>query len=102
MAVNGRRKGRAAESEAKNLLLDRDFIVDDLTCGIKSEDFIAEDTDGKRYSVEVKNHKSINLEKFIKQAVVQGNHRKLPWLLMVRLHGGGWLVKEKGGRWKIW
>lgn len=100
--INGRNKGRQAESEAKNILLDRDYIVDDLTCGIKSEDFIATDANGQAWSVEVKNHTNISLKKFQAQAIEQAKNRKLPWLLMVRLYGGGWLINGKGGYWKVW
>ena len=82
-----RRKGRKAESEFKSVLQSRDWQVDDLTSGVKSEDLIATSPEGTRYSVEVKNHVSCAWTAFEKQAREQAKCRKLPWMLAVRIPG---------------
>lgn len=78
--------------------------MDSITAGIKSEDLIAESPEGKRYSVEVKNHKLVNIEAFLRQARWQATQRKLPWMLAVRIprFKGAWLVMRKDERPVVW
>jgi len=97
MGKSQRVKGRNGQSEFKKLLLERDWKVDSITAGIKSEDLIAEHPDGRRYSCEVKNHKLINMLSFLNQAREQAKVRDLPWMLAVRLpqHTGVWMVFRK-------
>jgi Holliday junction resolvase-like predicted endonuclease len=93
---SARRKGRAGESEAKNLLLDRDWTVADLTAGLSTEDLIAVDTDGISWSVEVKNTKAITVQ-HRQQAMENAKKRKMRWMLMSKLHGtSSWLVQRQG------
>jgi hypothetical protein len=101
LSSKSRRKGRAGESEAKNLLLDRDWDVADLTAGCSTEDFWATDPDGVTWSVEVKNRKVISIPQFKAQAVK--NAGKKPWMLMIKLEGlGEWLIVRKGMKSTVW
>lgn len=100
---HSRRKGRNGQTTAQRLLRDRDYQVDPITSGVKREDLIATAPTGKKYAVEVKDHKLIDLDKFIKQARDQGKVRGLDWMLMVHIPGTrDWLVRVKGGRYNIW
>ena len=87
MGLMQRNKGRKSESEFKRLLQSRDWRVDDLAGGLKSEDLIATAPCGTRYSVEVKNHVTCSWTAFLKQAREQGAGRNLPWMLAVRIPG---------------
>ena len=101
MSKASRRKGRAGESEAKNLLLDKDWDVADLTAGCSTEDFWATDPQGVTWSVEVKNRKVISIPTFRNQAIT--NAKKKPWMLMVKLEGlGEWLIIRKGKKSTVW
>lgn len=97
-----RNKGRRGETDAKNLLLDRDWIVHDLTAGLSSCDLIATDRDGKTWSVEVKNTAAITPAQK-EQAKRQAMAQKLPWLLMNHIAGtSSWLVQRAGHKPEIW
>jgi hypothetical protein len=86
-----RRSGKTGEREAKKVLLDRDWEVDDLTDGTSCADFIATTKTGKVYAVEVKHHKSINIPAFVSQARSQAGRKR--WLLMAHIYGtSSWLV----------
>lgn len=97
-----RDKGRRGQTEAKNLLLDRDWTVADLSAGIDCEDLIAVDGDGKSWCVEVKNCAGI-LPAHLKQAREQAKRRKLPWMLMSKIEGSSsWLVRRQGCEPAVW
>ena len=104
MGTMQRRKGGVGQRAFKRLLTDRDWMVDTISCGIKSEDLIAENPLGTRYSVEVKNHAIINIRSFLSQAKEQAMKRKLPWMLAVRLpqFANSWLVCIQGEEPIIW
>ena len=71
---------------------------------MKNEDMVATDPQGVTHSVEVKNHKLIDLAKFRAQAIEQANKRKLPWLLMIKISGesGAYLVQGKHKPATVW
>jgi hypothetical protein len=101
-----RSKGRRGQTEALNLLRDRDWTVADLSAGVDSEDGLACDPDGNWWALEVKNTKSI-LPTHIAQAKQQAHKRKLPWMLMSRLPGdrgrpSAWLVQRQGKTPVVW
>ena len=101
MSKNSRSKGRRGETEAKNLLRDRDWEVADLTAGVSSEDFWATDQNGVTWSVEVKNRKVINMREFRAQAV--RNSGKKPWMVMAKIEGlSEWLICRQGEKSQIW
>lgn len=94
--INSRNKGRRGQSEAALLLRERDWRVDDTRCGIKSDDLIATDPDGRSWSVEVKKTRTI-VPGHIDQARRQAKKRKMPWMLLNRIHGSVcWLVRRQG------
>jgi hypothetical protein len=96
VSASQRRKGAAGQSRAANLLRDRDYVVDPLSCGIKREDIIATSPLGHRMSVEVKNCALIDLKRFRRQAMEQAKKRKLDWMLIVKLPGTrSWLVQRR-------
>lgn len=101
---SNRRRGRATQCEAAKVLTERDWQIIETASGMKNEDIIATDPNGQQWSVEVKNHKQIDLAKFRKQAIEQANARKLPWLLMCKIHGeaGAFLVQRKNDNATIW
>ncbi len=70
------------------------YTVIEANSGKLSEDFIAIDQKSVTYSVEVKNHKTINIQSFLKQTKEQAERRKIKkWLLLIRLGNGyGWLI----------
>ena len=97
-----RSKGRRGQSEAANILRDRDWIVADLSAGITCEDILATDPYGVLWAVEVKNTVSI-LPAHLKQAKEQANKRKAKWMLMSHLHGtSSWLVQRQGAKPIVW
>ena len=102
MSKSQRDKGARGATAAKHLLLDRDWVVDQITAGIKSEDMIATDPHGIVWSVEVKNCVSITAA-HKKQAMDQANARKLPWMLMSHIHGTKfWLIQRRNTAPCIW
>lgn len=130
MGKSARSKGSRGQTTAANLLRDRDWEVEVLTCGLMHEDLIAyympsisPGIDGRsfvmegreetiecspaqifwqRYSVEVKNCKSITTAQRT-QAMEQAAKRKLPWMLMSKIAGTScWLVQRKGMEPVIW
>jgi hypothetical protein len=96
-----RDRGKRGEREAKLLLGDRDWLVDDLTDGVDCADFLALHPNGKTYSVEVKACRIINVPAFKAQAKRQAGKR--PWLLMAKLDGShAWLVCGTDIRYDVW
>ena len=97
-----RAKGRRGQTEALNLLRDRDWTVADLSAGVDSEDGLACDPEGQYWAVEVKNCAQITLANR-RQAMEQAKRRRLPWMLMNKIAGtSSWLVQRQGKRPVIW
>jgi len=101
-----RSKGRRGQTEALNLLRDRDWTVADLSAGVDSEDGLACDPEGNWWALEVKNCASI-LPAHLNQARNQARKRKLPWMLMSRIQGdrhrpSAWLVQRQGKAPVVW
>lgn len=102
MSKSQRVKGARGQSIAKQLLLDRDWIVDPITAGVKREDMIATDPHGIVWSVEVKNCASIT-PAHKAQAIEQAAARKLPWMLISKIYGTRyWLIQRKGTEPVLW
>jgi hypothetical protein len=97
-----RSKGRRGQTEALNLLRDRDWTVADLSAGVDSEDGLACDPDGNWYAVEIKNCASI-IPAHKRQAMEQAKRRRLPWMLMSKIAGSSaWLVQRQGKTPVVW
>ena len=97
-----RNKGARGQSTFRAMLVDRDWVVDQITAGIAAADLIATDPDGKTWAVEVKNCASI-IPGHKKQAMEQGSKRRLPWLLANKISGtSSWLVQRQGGMPAVW
>jgi sugar lactone lactonase YvrE len=97
-----RNKGRRGQTEAINLLRERDWIVADLSAGVDCEDGLACDGDGNWWALEVKNTAAIT-QAHRKQAIDQAKKRRLPWLLMSKITGtGSWLIQRQGKRPVVW
>ena len=96
MGKSQRSKGRRGETQAKELLTDRDYtILADTSAGVSQCDLLAQCPEGKVWAVEVKNTKSINVSAHRKQAIAQSG--KLPWLLLCKIDGtSSWLVLRYG------
>jgi len=93
MAGNySRSKGKRAEAEAKLLLQERDYDVEDLTDGQACADFMAI-RHKKVYRVEVKNHAKLDFAGFRRQAKAQAG--KARWMLLCRVpdHPGTFYVE---------
>lgn len=102
MSKASRNKGRKGQREAADLLRSRDWNVVEVNAGTAVEDFIAIDTNGITYSVEVKNTVSIELA-HKKQAMRQAATRKLPWLLVSKIaDSSSWLIQRKGEKPVVW
>lgn len=102
MGKSQRDRGRRGQTAAEALLTKRDWTVDPITAGVKREDMIATDPSGIVWSVEVKNCMSITVA-HRKQAMEQAKARKLPWMLMNKIHGTrAWLIQRKGFRPALW
>lgn len=99
---SSRTKGARGQTEFKAMLLDRDWLCDQITAGIAACDLIATDTGGKSYSVEIKNCASI-IPAHKRQAMEQAKARRLPWLLANKLPGtSSWLVQRQDGPPAVW
>ena len=97
-----RAKGRRGQTEALNLLRDRDWTVADLSAGVDSEDGLACDPEGNWWALEVKNCANITMA-HKRQAMEQAKRRRLPWMLMSRIQGKGeWLVQRQGKPSVVW
>ncbi len=97
-----RSKGRRGESEAKELLQSRDWVVADLSAGLSTEDLLATDTSGKTWAVEVKNTVSITQAQR-KQAIQQSKNRRQSWMLMNKIAGtSSWLIQRQGEKPTVW
>jgi hypothetical protein len=97
-----RAKGARGQCACKRLLLDRDWSVDSITCGIAAADLIATDPSGKVWAVEVKNCSGI-LPTHKAQAIAQGRDRKLPWLLASKISGSSsWLIQRQSELPQVW
>lgn len=102
MSKAQRDKGRRGQSQAENLLRSRDWQTDPISAGIKREDIIAVDPNGKQWSVEVKNCASISTFHRL-QAMEQAKKRKLPWMLMSKVAGTrAWLIQRQGHIPTVW
>lgn len=111
MGKAARLKGSRGQTAAANLLRDRDWEVEVLTCGLQHEDLIATApadfpepfaNRSVRYSVEVKNCKSITTAHRA-QAMEQAKKRKLPWMLMSKIEGTScWLIQRQGRVPVVW
>ena len=97
-----RDKGSRGQTKAKHLLEERDWKVDPISAGVKREDLIGVDPAGMSWSIEVKN--CINITQAHRdQAIRQAKLRRLPWMLMSKIHGTGyWLVQRQGVMPVIW
>ena len=97
-----RNKGRRGQTEAIDLLRERDWIVADLSAGVDCEDGLAFDIDGNCWALEVKNTAAIT-QAHKKQAMAQAKKRRLPWLLMNKIAGtSSWLVQRQGKKPVVW
>ena len=105
MGKASRAKGRRGQSEAIDLLTSRDWSCADLSAGLSTEDIFADDPDGERWCVEVKNTASINVRAARKQAIENAQKRKAgKWMVMARIDGYGsfWLVLRQGMKPCLW
>lgn len=101
--IDSRRKGRAGECIAKNLLADRDWNVIQTKAGLQHEDMVAVSPEGKTYSVEVKHTRNLQIPYYKAQAMRQAKNRKLPWMLMMRIFGySSWIIIKQGESPIIW
>ncbi len=97
-----RSKGRRGQTEALNLLRDRDWTVADLSSGVECEDGLACDPDGSWWALEVKNCAAIT-QAHRRQAMEQAKRRRLPWMLMSKIIGtSSWLVQRQGKAPMVW
>ena len=100
--MNSRSKGRRGQQQARDLLTERDFSVAELNSGTAVEDFLAVDTNGITWSVEVKNTKAITTE-HRQQAMKQAQQRRLPWMLVSHIAGtSSWLIQRQGMNPVVW
>jgi len=103
MGKSQRDKGARGQREAHKILVQRGWTVDPITAGVKREDMIATDPIvGGLWSVEVKNHKLINMCKFRQQAREQAKVRNLPYLLMVKIPDSRWWYVEDAIYSELW
>lgn len=105
MSKMQREKGRKGQCSFKNLLLDKDWVVDSIACGLKNEDLVAYPPGySEGFSIEVKHHELIDLKKFLTQAKEQAKKQNRPWMLAIRLplFPGRWLVLRKDEEPCIW
>ena len=102
MGKAARAKGRRGEAQAIALLMDRDYVVADLTAGKAGEDLLATDPDGKTWAVEVKMTKAITTI-HRRQAMEQARNRRAAWMLLSHIDGtSSWLVQRKGHSPVVW
>ena len=100
--MNPRAKGRRGQQEAQNLLRNRDYSVAELNAGTDVEDFLAVDTNGQSWSVEVKNTVAITTA-HRKQAMEQAKKRRLPWMLVSKIAGtSSYLIQRQGYAPVVW
>lgn len=100
--MNARSKGRRGQQQARDLLTERDYSVAELNAGTSVEDFLAIDTNGNTWSVEVKNTKAITTA-HRDQAMKQGKSRRLPWMLISHISGTSfWLIQRQGMNPVVW
>jgi len=103
MGKSSRTKGARAQTAAKNLLTERDWRVTTTSSGASQEDIIATDTQGRTWSVEVKDQKTTPWEKFRTQARDQAKRSALPWMLMVHVPGTRhWVIERQGEGLAVW
>jgi hypothetical protein len=97
-----RSKGRRGQTEALNVLRNRDWTVADLSAGVDSEDGLACDPDGNWWAVEIKNCAAIT-SAHRKQAMLQAERRRLPWMLMNKIEqSSSWLIRQQGRKPVVW
>lgn len=102
MGAASRNKGRRGQGAFAAMLSDRDWTVDQITSGVAAADLIATDPDGRTWAVEVKNCAGI-LPGHKKQAIEQGQKRRLRWMLASHIAGtSSWLVQRKGELPQVW
>ena len=104
MSSASRSRGKRGESEARDLLTERDWtILANTADGTDVEDIIATSPDGTVYSIEVKNTKQIDITAILKQARSNAAKKKLPWLAMCKIsQSRAWIVWCKGEQPKMW
>lgn len=103
MGKPSRDKGRLGQREFKLLLGDRDWSVMETGCGNNVEDIWGTDPDGKTWSIEVKNCKTINFTPFMAQARKNAAKSRKPWMLACKIPGTrAWLVLRQGDFPQIW
>lgn len=101
MSRSQRDKGKRGETAARALLESRDFDVDDLTDGQSCADFVAIDTDGIAWSVEVKNQVSIHPTRFRTQAKTNAGRKR--WMVLAHIDGtSSWLVLRQAQKPDVW
>ncbi len=97
-----RRKGAKGRREAIHLFNDRDWQCDPTYDGIKSDDIVVMDPNGKRWSVEVKNTKAITVA-HREQAKRQAKVRSMPWILISKIHGTkSWIIQRHNHKPVVW
>lgn len=102
MSKASRDKGRRGQTAAEALLQDNDWSTIPVSAGVHAEDLVAVDPYGITWSVEVKNTVAITVA-HRKQAMDQAARRKLPWMLMSKIHGTRfWLVQRKDMNPVVW
>lgn len=102
MSATERRKGKRAQLAFADVLRSRDWVVRETAPGTSVEDFIAIDTLGNAWSVEVKATKAITVA-HRQQAMKQAQASKLPWMLASHIEGTRfWLVQRKMQNPVVW
>lgn len=102
MGAMSRRKGAVGQGEFAAMLRDRDWVVDQLTAGLSTGDFIATDPQRVTWIVEVKKCASI-IPAHKKQAIEQGKKRRLRWMLANHIQGSSsWLVRRQNKLPEVW
>lgn len=97
-----RNKGRRGQCEAKILLYEHDWVVNELNAGEQAADLIAVDPDGRAWMVEVKNTLNIEMQ-HRRQARSQADKKRMPWMLMSKIAMTPyWLVQRQGMRPVVW
>ena len=97
-----RAKGRRGQAEFSALLASRDWTAVETNNGKPTEDFLAIDTSGVVWSVEVKNCAGI-MPAHKRQAMDQAKKRRARWMLASHIEGSSsWLVQRQGERPCVW
>lgn len=84
MSESQRRKGKAGEKAVRDLFADRDWQVFPRPRGESGDDMTVIDKDGRQYSVEVKNTRSLSSSMYAQCKRQASSDRILAW------HPSGW------------